>query len=137
MSVKRKVLERDQAGFTLVELLVTIVVSGILVSATSVIITNNTKLAQRARDVASATSFAENKIESLRSVGFLGVVPGSTNITNELPAELKDPRSATQDITVDSVSTRKVKLTITYNDQGQQRTYVYTTLIGELGVGQY
>jgi prepilin-type N-terminal cleavage/methylation domain-containing protein len=126
-----------QRGFTLVELIVSIVVAGILISATSVAITNNSKLAQRGRDVTAANSYAENKIEALRSAGYLAVPLGVTNVTNELPDELKNPRSGEIEVTQDSISNKKIELAITYNDQGQPRTYVYTTLIGELGVGQY
>lgn len=127
----------SENGFTLVELLVSILVAAILISSTSVAITNNSKLAQKGRDVTVANSFAENKIESLRSAGYLAVPIGTSNVTNELPSELKEPRSASLDVTQDSISTKKAELTITYNDQGQSRTYIYTTLIGELGVGQY
>lgn len=98
---------------------------------------NNAKLSHRARDVAAANSYVENKIESLRSTGFLGLNDGTTDLTSELPSELKSPRSGTLVITSQTGAIKRAVVSISYNDQGASRTYSYTTYVGELGVGQY
>ncbi|MBW3568718.1 type II secretion system GspH family protein [Candidatus Parcubacteria bacterium] len=128
---------KNTDGFTLVELMVAIVISAIFAASISGLITTNARLAQRGRDLAASNSFAEDKIESFRSLGYLGLGLGTSNITSELPSELNTPRSASVDITQHSTSVKKVYLTIDYSDQGQTRTLNYTTLVGELGVGQY
>ena len=128
---------QDQHGYTLVEILVTIVVGAILVTSISLVVSNQSFLAQRGRDVTIANSYAENKVEEIRSVGYLGLTDGTSNITSELPSELGNPKSATLVISTVTTGIKKAVLTITYNEQGASRTSSYTTLIGELGVGQY
>lgn len=130
-------VNQDQYGYTLVEILVTIIVGAILVSSISLVVSNQSFLAQRGRDVTIANSYAENKVEELRSVGYLGLTDGTTNITSELPSELGSPRSASLVISTVTTGIKKAVLTISYNEQGATRTTSYTTLVGELGVGQY
>jgi prepilin-type N-terminal cleavage/methylation domain-containing protein len=125
------------SGFTLVELLVSLMASAILIGSLTVAVNAQSALAQRHRDMVIATAFANTKIEALRSAGFLGLTNGTTTITSELPSELKAPRSATLAISSYSTSVRKATLTLSYNDRGNTRTFSYSTFIGELGVGQY
>lgn len=127
----------NSKGFTLVELIVGIGLSAIFIISITSLQTNNAKLSQRGRDLSVANSFAENKIEALRSQGYLAVAPGTQNVTNELPSELNSPRNATLSITTEPETMKKATLTITYNDQGSPRTYTYVTYLGEVGVGQY
>jgi len=126
-----------QAGFTLVELMTAIVIGAFFVGAASTLLVNSSRIAQRSRDVAVANSFAEDKVEEQRSIGYLGLIVGTTNITTQLPAELAKPRNATLTISQHTTAVKKVLLTMEYNDQGKQKTYKYTTYVGELGVGQY
>jgi prepilin-type N-terminal cleavage/methylation domain-containing protein len=126
-----------EAGYTVVELLMAIIVASILTTAINSIHNSHARLSQRNRDLTLANSFAENKKESLRSQGFLGLTDGYTDITAELPAELNTPRSGQVQVTAQNAAVKKVYVTITYNDQGSPRTYNYSTFVGELGVGQY
>lgn len=132
-----RVIHSDSNGFTIVELIAGIVIIGLFVGAVTTLITNNARLAQRSRALASTNSYAENKIEALRSAGYLGMANGTTSLTSELPAELKTPRSGTLTISSATPSIKRAVLSITYNEQGTNRTYSYTSYIGELGVGQY
>lgn len=126
----------DEYGFTVVELLVTIIVGGILIVGINTLYTTQSYINQHGRDQVVANAFIEGKVESLRSQGFLTLNNGTTDITSELPDELNDA-SGTQVISSQNDATKKVVLTVNYNEQGANRTYVYTTYIGELGVGQY
>lgn len=108
-----------------------------MITAVSVAVNAHSVLAQRHRDTVIANAYANSKIEALRSLGFLGLTNGTTNITSELPEELKAPRSASLVVSSFSTSIKEIELTINYNERGVTRTYTYTTLIGELGVGQY
>lgn len=121
----------------IVELIVTLVVASILILSLHTVVVSHTYLSQRSRDLITINAFAEHKIEALRSIGFLGLNDGTTNITSELSTELLAPRSGILTITSFSTAVKKIHLTITYNDQGNARTYIYATYIGELGVGQY
>lgn len=125
------------SGFTIVEILVTLFAAVIMISAVSVAVNAHSALAQRHRDTVIANAYANSKIEALRSTGFLGLTDGTTDITSELPEELKAPRSASLVVGTYSTSIKEIDLLITYNERGVSRTHTYTTLIGELGVGQY
>src|SRR5688572_2887710 len=88
------VISDNAKGFTIVELLVTMIVGGILTGSVAVFLSLHTHIAQKGRDVSVTNSYVENKVESLRSAGYLTLSNGTTNITSELPSELKAPRSA-------------------------------------------
>lgn len=126
-----------QTGYTLVELVVTIMVGGVFAIGVTTMVSANSHLVQRSRDLVSVNSFVEDKIEELRSIGYSGLAIGTTDIASELPADLNSPRSATAQISNPSTGLKQAVIEITYNDQGAQQTYSYSTYIGELGVGQY
>ena len=128
---------KREAGFTLVEILATLAASAIMITSLTVAVNAQAVLAQKHRDLVIANAYAAGKIESLRSKGFLGLTSGTSNITSELPSELKVPRSATLVINSESISVWHVNLSLTYSEHGAARTLSYTTLVGELGVGQY
>lgn len=128
---------KQDGGFTIVELLITLLVGAVMVTGLNAIVVSQSFLGERSRDLVLANSFVEGKFESLRSLGFLGLNDGTTDITSELPTELNNPRSGSIVVTPHSSGTKKIAITITYNEQGRPRTYSYSTLIGELGVGQY
>lgn len=124
-------------GFTIVELIVSLVVGALMFSSLNTMYTSQAYLSQRGRDVVLANAYVEGKIEALRSAGFLGLSDGTTNITAELPSELNTPRSGTVTISAYTTAVKQVDISVTYNEQGRSRTYAYRTYIGELGVGQY
>lgn len=132
---------KHQSGYTIVELLVAIFVAAILTLSITQLISSSTHISQSSRDMVATTSFVENKIEALRSAGFnspaLAVGPPYTIPVSELPTELKGPPSGSYVVEAYFLSVKKVTITITYNDQGRDRTHSFAALIGELGVGQY
>lgn len=130
-------MQHKQAGFTIVELIVTIVLIGLLIPAIVMTITALDTINDRARDLSSVHALAENKAESLRSISFTGLANGTVSFTNELPSSLASPRAASYTITSATPALKQVDIHISYNDHGQNRTIDYRTYIGELGVGQY
>lgn len=130
-------LPADQAGFTIVELLITLIVGATLVTGLNSIVVSQSYLVERSRDAVLANAFVEAKVEALRSLGFGGLADGTSNITSEMPSELNSPRNGSLIISSDSAAVKRAVISITYNEQGVARNYTYTTLIGELGVGQY
>lgn len=128
---------KDQTGYTLVELITAMVIGTIMIGSAILILTNGQGLGQRHRDLVVVNAFAEKKVEALRSAGFLSLNNGTTNITSEMPSELQSPRSASLVTSTFSTGVKKIQVDLTYNDQGAARSYTYTTMIGELGVGQY
>lgn len=132
-----KIKHNNQAGFTIVELLVSVIVVVILVAGINAIYLTHLTESHRVRNLILVNSFAENKIESLRSGGFLSISDETTDISNELPSDLWSPHSATLQITSAESGLKDIYLTITYNDNGTNKIFNYQTYLGELGVGQY
>lgn len=128
-----------QNGFTLVEIIVTIFVFAIILPAVAYMIVSLSVINDRARELSLVHSLAQNKIEELRSKGFIAVDGGGT-FTNELPDTLPKPRSAEYAVGLvdpDDPSLKEITITVTYNDRGEARTLTYKSYLGELGVGQY
>lgn len=123
-------------GFTLVELLVAIAVGAIVTATLSQVVTSYVHVAQRGRYLNLANSYVEAKVETLRNTGYNSLSAGTTNLTGELPSQLPLSRSASMTIGASSGGLKQVDITVSYNDQGQNVSYGYTTYIGELGVGQ-
>jgi prepilin-type N-terminal cleavage/methylation domain-containing protein len=130
-------MTNKEQGFTIIELLISMIVTVILVTGINIIYTVHLTQTQRVRSLAVINSYVENKVESLRSAGFLSINDGTFNISNELPSELKIPKSASLVISSPASGVKKCVITVTYNDAGSEKTFNYTTFIGELGVGQY
>jgi prepilin-type N-terminal cleavage/methylation domain-containing protein len=131
------VAKKTEQGFTIIELLITIAVVGILVPTLAGFINTLNRFNDRARDLTLVNSLAENKVESLRSIGYSGITAGTTSFDGELPATLGSPRSAIYTVTTPNTGIKQVDLSISYNDHGTTQTVNYRTFVGELGVGQY
>ncbi len=134
--MKRLWGDPQDSGFTIVELLVAIIIGAVVIPSANLIISAQARLSQQLRDTVLTNSFVESKVESLRSAGFATLSNGTTSITSELPSELNSPRNGSVQISTYSDSVKKISITISYNDRGISRTHSYSTLIGELGVGQ-
>ncbi len=136
------VINKNQGGFTIVEIVVAITVAGFITLGLSVMVTNLNVVSDRTRDLVTAISAAENKFEDLRNSTFLALSDGTVDFTGELPSTLAEPKQATYtiaDSSLTNVSTavKEVNVTIVYNSHGKTETLEFREFIGELGVGQY
>lgn len=131
-----KQIKTAEDGLTLVELLVSIVVAGVIISSFSQVVNSYLHVSQQGRYLNLANSYIEAKVESLRNIGYNDLSTGTTTLTNELPTQLPPSRSATMTVSSPITGIKQVDLSISYKDQGKTNTYGYTTYLGELGVGQ-
>lgn len=129
-------IRNDTRGFTIVELLVVIAVAGIMIGSLSEVVTTYVHTAQRGRYLSLANAYVEAKIEAMRNAGYNSLNVGTYGLASELPAQLPPGRSATMTITNPYVGIKQADITVSYNDQGLNNSYSYTTYIGELGVEQ-
>ena len=129
--------KNNTAGFTIIELLIAVAVVGILIPTLVSFVNTLNRFNDRARDLTLVNSLAENKVESLRSLGYSGLTNGSTAFTSELPPTIGSPKTATYTITTPNAGIKQVDLSINYNEHGTTQTVNYRTMIGELGIGQY
>jgi prepilin-type N-terminal cleavage/methylation domain-containing protein len=135
--MKKRLARKKESGFTIVELLISMVVVAILIVGINSIYLTHLTQSQKVRNLVIVNSFVENKVEALRSAGFLSIEDGTTDISNELPTDLRSPKSASLQIGSATSGLKDINISIIYNDSGIQRTYNYQTYVGELGVGQY
>ena len=130
-------MQNRQAGFTITELIVTIVIMAMSVPVIVGLINLLGAINDRARDLATIHALVENKIEGLRSISFTGLSAGTTDFSSELVDTIASPRSASYTISSVNTALKQVDVTVTYNDHGSSKSLHYRTYVGELGVGQY
>lgn len=132
----RSIRTTAAAGFTIVEVLVSIAVGAIMVASLNQVVVTYLHVGQRGRYLNLANAYVEAKTEALRNAGYNSLSNGSTNLKAELPTQLPPSRDATLTVADQAVGLKKIDISISYNDQGQPNTFNYTTYLGELGVGQ-
>lgn len=130
-------LRKEQSGFTLIELLVTIVIFG-LVTIGIINLYISIEIAQRkSYHLEIATRAGEAQIESLRNSQYGTLTTDSNiNFTNQLPADLPEPRNGTVHISEPESGLKKVDVTITYKDGKGSNTVKQSSYIGIIGIGQ-
>ena len=128
-------MKGNQKGFTVVEMLITLALFAILIPTLTLGVSTLTQLNNRARDLTLISIIAENKIESLRSIGYNSIVVGTTTFTSELPAELASPKTATY-VVAQGTGIKTIDVTISYSDYKKVKTVTYKSIVSETGVGQ-
>lgn len=125
------------AGFTIVELLVTTVVAGLIIVAVTSLFITIERTQHSTQLLETATRAGEQQIEALRNNNYGSLTPGDTiTFTNSLPSVLPSPRTATAAISEPSDGIRRVDVTISYRDGSKQKRVELSSLIGQLGIGQ-
>jgi len=129
--------QKGQKGFTLVELVVTIAITGMLVvGVTSLFITIETTQ-RKTRLLEIATRAGEKKIEELRNNHYNSLTADTTiTFTNELPDALPEPRQATVAVSEPTEDVKRVDVNITYKDGRINKEVELSSLIGVIGIGQ-
>jgi prepilin-type N-terminal cleavage/methylation domain-containing protein len=137
-------LKKSQSGFTLLEVVASIVISGIFMISLSTLVINLQTINNSAQDLVIANNFIQNKVESLRNGGYISLSVGTFDFTDEMPNTLAPPRSSSYEVFQETVNVsagnqglKRLEFNIQYSDRGKTRSIDYVTYIGELGVGQY
>jgi prepilin-type N-terminal cleavage/methylation domain-containing protein len=128
---------QNDDGFTLVELLVTIVVLGIVITSLAGLyyLMQITEVQSQHYDI--AVRAARTEIEDLRNNGYNSLNPGDTiNFTSSLPSTLPHDKAGTVDVSQPLPDLRRVDVTITYTDYGKAQTIELSSEIGIVGLGQ-
>lgn len=130
-------MKTKEGGFTIVELVVTTVVTGLVIVAVASLFITIERTQHSTQLLETATRAGEQQIESLRNNNYGSLTPGSTiTFTDDLPAELPSPRTGTVAVSEPSTGIRRVDVTITYRDGTKQKDVKLSSLIGQLGIGQ-
>ena len=129
-------MNKKSGGFTVVELLIGVVLTGLSVITFSILINSLNVLNDQARDLTIANGIIEEKIEDLRSQGFVALNDGTNDFTSELPGDFASPKSATYTISTVQPGLKSIKLDINYATSGKDQELDFTTYISELGLSQ-
>lgn len=127
---------KEDGGFTLVEVLVTILLLGVTVASLSSMFISIRNIQLQTSHYDTANRAAAREIESLRNDSYASLTAGQViNFTADLPAKLPG-RSGIATISAPSDGIRRVDATVTYTSQGKTRTVTLSSLIGEIGITQ-
>lgn len=134
--IMRALKQAPANGFTIVELIVTIVIMGVIIPAVALALTNLTVVDYQARDLALANMIAQNKVETLRSAGYNSLSNGTISFSAQLPNTMGSPKSASYSISIPKTGVKQIDVSISYTEYKKSRSVAYRTYISELGVGQ-
>lgn len=127
----------DQSGFTLVELVITILVLGVVLTSVVTLFVNIQQAQTHTRYLETATYAAQAEIESLRNINYNNLTPGQTiNFTDDLPDSLPSGATGTVTISEPVSGLRRADVSVSYSYKGKDRTVSLSSLIGVLGITQ-
>lgn len=130
-------MKRNEHGFTLVELMVTMIVAGIVITSISTMFLTIQRTQRRTAYLESATRAAQRQVEVLRNRQYNQLTPGvDIDFTSSLPDSLLAPRTGTVEVSEPTAGLRKVDITVTYRDGSDTRPVKLSSLIGVLGITQ-
>lgn len=129
-------INNKNAGFTLPELLVSIIVIGIVFTGLSGIFISIQQAQVKTAYLESATRAAQKEIESLRNLNYNNLTAGQNiNFNNSLVGL---PAGSTGNVIVSepSAGLKRVDVTVSYSYQGQTKNVQISSLIGVIGIAQ-
>jgi len=130
-------IRAEQAGYTLVELMVAIVVIGILVIGVSGFMIGINNIQKNVNYKESASRAAATEMESLRNAKYNTLVNGSTiDFTDKLPDNLPTNKSGTVEVSEPITGLKKVVVTVSYQTNGQTQQVKLSSLIGQIGISK-
>lgn len=130
-------MRKNESGFTLIELIVAITVTGLILGGIVNVYIGIQTMQRKTYHMELATRAGERQIESLRNSHYASLEPGvPIDFTDELPSDLASPKTGTVDVTEPSDGLRRVDITITYKDGSSTQTIKQSSLIGVIGIAQ-
>jgi prepilin-type N-terminal cleavage/methylation domain-containing protein len=130
-------LTKDNAGFTIIELIITILVFGFVAAGLTELFLGVTNVQRNAGYLQSATTAAQTEVESLRNNNYDQLPNGQNiNFTSQLPSNLPAPRSGSVAISQPIAGVKRVDVTVTYTQDGHTETVELSSLIGIIGISQ-
>jgi type II secretory pathway pseudopilin PulG len=128
---------RQQAGFTIPELLVTIVFMGFAFIGITELYLNIQRIQEETAYVQIASHAAQTEIESLRNANYNSLTVGQNiNFSSSLPTMLPGPRTGTVVVSQPMSGLIRVNVTVAYMDHGVSRNVELSSLIGVIGISQ-
>jgi prepilin-type N-terminal cleavage/methylation domain-containing protein len=124
-------------GFTLIELMATIVVISFVVLSIASLYYSSQTAERRSNYLDQATRAAQREVEILRSNRYSSLTVGqAVTFTDDLPTSLPKNRTGTVAVTEPLAGLKRVDVTVSYTDAGKSQQVVLTSLIGEIGLSK-
>lgn len=130
-------MRQNTDGFTIVELLVTIAVIGIIAGSLSSLFITTRHVQQQTEYRDMATRAAQREVETLRNDNYAALTPGQNiNFTNQLPTGLPKGSTGSVQVSQPANDLRRVDVTVSYPADGKTRNVELSSLIGVIGITQ-
>jgi prepilin-type N-terminal cleavage/methylation domain-containing protein len=129
-------LNTDKHGFTLVELLVTIIVIGIVFTGISSIFISIQRAQVKTSYLESATRAGQKEIESLRNSNYNNLTVGQNIDFSSSLVDLPKGSTGTVVVTEPTPGLKRVDVTVAYTYEGQTKNVNLSSLIGVIGIVQ-
>jgi len=127
----------DNKGFTLVELVATIAVVGIVSLGVANMFYSIQYIQQESNYLERATRAAQSEVEVLRNNSYNSLTVGqSIDFTDSLPESLPNGSTGTVAVAEPSPGLKRIDVTVSYNDGDQQQAVTLSSLIGVIGLSQ-
>lgn len=131
-------------GFSIVELLITLIVIGVAFGAFVVTYTSIQNISKKAVDISSANALAFAKVQeyenktynNLPSTTPTGTLVEVEDFSNSLPSSFQKPRSAKVYINSISANLKQVVVTIRFGSGPTERRIEYGNFIQKNGLGR-
>jgi prepilin-type N-terminal cleavage/methylation domain-containing protein len=127
----------NEKGYTLVELITTILVFGIVAGSVVNLFVSINQNQVRTNYLESATRAAQREVEVLRNSNYGSLTPGvDIDFTDQLPPILPPDKDGNVVVSEPEPGLRRVDVTVTYTHQGKQQAVELSSLIGVIGITQ-
>jgi prepilin-type N-terminal cleavage/methylation domain-containing protein len=124
-------------GYSILEVLMTIVVVGILFSAVIALYSNVLIVQHRTQNLETATRAAHRQVEALRNLQYNSLEEGEDiDFSDDLPADLPAGSSGIVEVTEAQQGLKRVDVTVTYPDGSSDNEVTVSSLIGIIGITQ-
>ena len=137
--------EKDnQAGFSVVELLITLIIIGVAFGAFTVIFTTIQTINKKATDISVANTLAFSKMQEYENKTFSAINTTSPygslilveDFSSTLPSSLQSPRVGQVFVNTVSASLKQIIVNVTYGNSADQRQLQYADFIQTNGLGR-
>jgi prepilin-type N-terminal cleavage/methylation domain-containing protein len=128
--------QKKSEGFTLVELVVSITVIGIVITSVISLFLTVQSTQRRTVYTEDATRASQREMESLRNNNFNNLTAGqSIDFTSKLPVDLPK-RKGTVLVSEPSPGLKRIDITVEYYEGSDRQEVKLSSLIGILGITQ-
>lgn len=136
--------EQRHSGFTVVELLITLIVVGVVFIAFTTTFAGLENISKKGTDIASASQIAFAKLQAYENFNY-NSLPATTptgslveveDFSSSLPTVLEQPRTGKVYINTQTSSIKQVLVRISFGSGSSQRFIEYVTFIQKNGVGR-